>query len=131
MQILVDSPVWVDYFCGRATPEAGALDRLLGASPLLIGDFILEEVLAGLPDEHHRRQAREALLKFWRIEMGGFDLAVQSAVHYHTLKARGIGVHAADCRIATFCIARGFALLGNRDRFAPFERHLGLTVVRA
>jgi predicted nucleic acid-binding protein len=92
---------------------------------------VLNEVLHALPDELHRKQAREALGRFWMIEIGGFDLAGKTAVNYHTLRARGIPVTTAECRIATFCIDRGFALLHSSAGYEPFEKHLGLIVARA
>ncbi|HEV7505326.1 MAG TPA: PIN domain-containing protein [Thermoanaerobaculia bacterium] len=131
MQVLVDSSVWIDFFTGAATPEADHLDSLLGRSPLLVADTVLTEVLHGLPDEAHRKQAREALAKLWLIEIGGFGLAEKAAVNFHTLRARGLPVRTAECRIATFCIEQGFALLHSAPGYEPFERHLGLTVARA
>ncbi len=71
---------------------------------------------------------QEALLKFWLVETGGFDVAVQSAVSYHTLKARGIPVRTAECRLAAFCILNGFALLHSSPGFEAFEKHFGLQV---
>jgi predicted nucleic acid-binding protein len=130
VQILVDASVWLDYFQGKPTPETDRLDTLLGRSPLLVADVVLAEVLQALPDELHRKQAREALVKFWQIDTGGFDLAEKTIVNYHTLKARGIDVDPAQCRIATFCIDQGFALLHSSGGYEPFERHLGLRVVR-
>jgi predicted nucleic acid-binding protein len=131
VQVLVDSSVWIDFFTGAATPEADHLDSLLGRSPLLVADTVLTEVLHGLPDEAHRKQAREALAKLWLIEIGGFGLAEKAAVNFHTLRARGLPVRTAECRIATFCIEQGFALLHSAPGYEPFERHLGLTVARA
>jgi predicted nucleic acid-binding protein len=130
VQILVDSSAWIDYFTGVATPETDHLHALLGRSPLLVADQVLTEVLHGLPDELHRKQAREALGRFWRINMGGFDLAEKSSVNYHTLKARGLPVRTAECRIATFCLDQGFALLHTAPGYEPFEKYLGLTVAR-
>jgi predicted nucleic acid-binding protein len=130
VQVLVDSSVWLDYFAGATTPETDYLDSLLGRSPLVVADLVLTEVLHGLPDEAHRKQAREALGKLWLIEIGGFGLAERAAVNYHTLRARGIPVRTAECRIATFCVDQGFALLHSSPGYEPFERHLGLTVAR-
>src|SRR3954470_8667052 len=90
VQVLVDSSVWLDYFTGAATPESDRLDSLIGRSPLVVADVVMMEVLHALPDELHRKQAREALGKFWQVELAGFDLAEKSAVHFHTLRARGI-----------------------------------------
>ena len=131
MQVLVDSSVWIDYFTGAATPEADKLDSLLGRSPLVVADVVMMEVLHGLPDELHRRQAREALGKFWRVDLAGFELAEKSAVNFHTLRARGIPVRTAECHIATFCLVYSFALLHSAPKYyEPFEKHLGLTVAR-
>lgn len=131
MQVLVDSSVWIDYFTGAPSSAADHLDSLLGQSPLVVADVVLTEVLHGLPDEVHRRQAREALLKFWLVELRGFDLALKCSVNYHTLRARGIPVRTAECRIATFCIDQGFELLHSAPGYEPFEKHLGLRVARA
>lgn len=90
----------------------------------------MTEVLHGLPDELHRKQAWEALGRFWRVEMAGFDLAEKSAVNYHTLRNRGLPVRTAECRLATFCLDQGFALLHNSPGYEPFEKYLGLTVAR-
>jgi predicted nucleic acid-binding protein len=130
VQVLVDSSVWIEYFTGAASPQADLLDSMLGREALVVADVVLTEVLHGLPDEVHRRQAQEALLKFWLVETGGFDVAAQSAVNYHTLKARGVPVRTAECRLATFCIERGFALLHSSPGYEPFEKFLGLRVAR-
>jgi predicted nucleic acid-binding protein len=130
VQILVDSSVWIDYFTGRATPEADHLDSLIGRSPLLVADVVIEEVLHGLRDETHRRQAWDALTKFWLIEVRGVNLAWRSAVNYQTLRARNLPVRPAECRLATFCISEGFSLLHSSPGYEPFEKHLGLTVAR-
>jgi predicted nucleic acid-binding protein len=130
VQVLVDASAWLAYFTGAAVPETDHLHVLLGRSPLLVTDVVLNEVLHGLPDELHRRQAREALGRLWRLEMCGFDLAEKTAVNYHTLRARGIAVTTAEARIATFCLDQGFALLHASPGYEPFERHLGLVVAR-
>ncbi len=130
MQVLVDTSAWLDYFTGRPTPAADHLHALLGQSPLLVADVVLMEVLLALPDEIHRRQAKEALAKFWLIEVSGFDLAEKTVVNYHTLRARGLAVNPAECRLATFCIDQGFALLHSSEGYDPFEKHLGLRVAR-
>lgn len=129
MQILVDASVWIDYFTGEATPQTDLLDRLLGREALAVADLTIMEVLCGIPDEHHRKQAAEALRKFWMVEIHGLDLAEQCAVHYNTLRARSIEVGDIECWIATWCLQNGFALLHDNPGFEPFEQ-LGLTVAR-
>lgn len=130
MQILVDSSVWLDYFRGVRSPQTDALDRLLGQAPLLVADLTFEEVLHGLPDERHRRLAADALRKFWIVEIHGFALAEASAAHGHALRARGLDPDPAACRIATYCIENGFALLHDDEEYGPFEEHLGLRLAQ-
>lgn len=129
MQILVDASVWISYFTGGSSPMAERLHKLLGREALAVADLTLSEVLCGIPDEHHRKQAAEALRKFWLVEIHGFTHAEQCAVHHHTLQARGIEVTPTECQIATWCIQNHFALLHDSPGFDPFEQHLGLRVV--
>jgi hypothetical protein len=39
-------------------------------------------------------------------------------------------VRTAECRLATFCLDQGFALLHASPGYEPFEKYLGLTVAR-
>jgi len=130
VQILVDSSVWIDYFTGAATPETDYLDSLIGDFPLVVADVVMERVLSGLRDEAQRRQAWDALTSFWLVEVRGVHLAWWSAVNYQKLRARRIKVRREECRLATFCITEGFALLHCSRGYKPFEKHLGLTVAR-
>jgi hypothetical protein len=96
----------------------------------VVADVAMAEVLHGLPDEVHRRQAWDALIKFWLVEIGGVNLAWFAASNYHTLKARGISVRMDQCRLATYCIDQRLALLHSSPGYEPFEKYLGLTVAR-
>jgi len=131
VQVLVDAPVWLDYFAGVHTKETDLLDRLLGRSALAVADLSLAEVLYAMREERHRRAAEAALRKFWQVDLGGFDLAVKSAIHYNSLVARGIDVHGVDCLLATYCLEHGMALLTDPATAEPFVRHLGLRVPSA
>lgn len=128
MQVLVDAPVWLDYFAGVHTKETDLLDRLLGRSAIAVADLSLAEVLYAMREERHRRAAEAALRKLWQVELGGFDLAVKSAIHYNSLAAKGIEVHGLDCLLATYCLEHGMALLTDPATAEPFVRHLGLRV---
>jgi predicted nucleic acid-binding protein len=128
VQVLVDAPVWLDYFAGVGTKETDLLDRLLGRSALAVADLSLAEVLYAMREERHRRAAEAALRKFWQVDLGGFDLAVKSAIHYNSLLAKGIEVHGVDCLLATYCLEHGMALLTDPATAEPFVKHLGLRV---
>ncbi|HVG07671.1 MAG TPA: PIN domain-containing protein [Thermoanaerobaculia bacterium] len=126
MQVLVDAPVWIDYFTGVSTPETDLLDGLIGTAALVVADLTIAEVLYGLPDERNRRLAEDALRKFWLVRVGGVELSVKSAVSYHTLRARGVETDPLTCLIATYCLENGLALLAREETAEPFVRHLGL-----
>lgn len=128
MQVLVDAPVWIDYFTGVANPETDLLDQMIGKEALVVSDLTIAEVLYGLPDEQHRRTAEEALLKFWVLKIGGIDLASRSAVIYHTLRTRGIETHPQACFIAAYCLDFEYSLLTDPAIAEPFVRHFGLAV---
>ena len=128
---LVDTSVWIDYFNERPTPEANLLDRLLVTERLLIGDLILAEVLQGFRAETDFNRARTLLGAFEFQPLVGRDIAITAAQNYRTLRAKGVTVRKTiDAMIATFCIQHGHALLHSDRDFDPFERHLGLRVVR-
>jgi predicted nucleic acid-binding protein len=128
--ILVDSSVWIDYFNGRRTAQTDTLERFARAR-LLTGDLIMAEVLQGFAAEadFHFAQRIFAALEF--RPMVGREIALAAAENYRALRARGVTVRGTiDTLIATFCIAEGHELLHCDRDFDPFERHLGLRVVK-
>ena len=129
--IVVDSSVWIDYFNGRPTAEADALGRL-PTPQLVIGDLIMAEVLQGLASESDFRGVEGIFAAFEFRRMGGRAIAIAAARNHRALRARGVTPRSTiDTIIATFCIAEGHNLLHCDRDFAPFERHLGLRVLKA
>jgi predicted nucleic acid-binding protein len=39
--IVVDTSVWIDFFNGRPTPQADALNDLLGERQIIVGDLMM------------------------------------------------------------------------------------------
>lgn len=125
--ILVDSSVWIDYFRGTLTVQTERLDALLGSEPLAVGDLILTEVLQGFDSERDFKQARKLLTSLEVVEIGGWEIAIQSARHIRTLRRLGVTVRKTiDTLIATFCIEKDDALLYSDRDFEPFVEHLGM-----
>ena len=125
--ILVDSSVWIDYFRGALTPETDRLHGLLGSEELLTGDLILTEVLQGFDSDRDFNQARRLLLNLKVIDIGGYEVAIQAALNYRTLRALGITVRKTiDTIIATRCILESHKLLFSDRDYEPFVRCLGL-----
>ena len=128
--ILVDSSVWIDYFNGAETPCVAKLDELLGRQPLAIGDLILTEVLQGFRNERDFETARRLLTSLTIIELGGTEVAIQSARNFRALRKRGVTIRKTiDTVIATLCIEDGYELLHDDRDFDPFVEHLGLRSV--
>jgi predicted nucleic acid-binding protein len=128
--VIVDTTVWIDYLRGSENPETLWLDQELTHQRLGLTDLIFCEVLQGVRDPALFEQVRDELLTFHLFETGGKNLAVESAINYRKLRAKGYTVRRTiDCLIGTFCLHAGHELL-HRDRdFDSFEKALGLRVV--
>ena len=130
--IVVDASVWVDYFNGRPTPEADALDRLLQRELLVVGDITITEVLQGFRDEKSFRQARNLMEIMEMREMWGRAIAIEGARNFRRLRKIGVTVRKTiDVVIATFCLENGHTLLHADRDFDPIEKHLGLRVFKS
>ena len=125
--ILVDSSVWIDYFRGTMTPQTDRLEALLGSEPAATGDLMLTEVLQGFGSDRDFNQAKKLLTSLVVIDIGGRDIAIQTARNFRALRALGITVRKTiDTVIATRCIESGHTLLYSERDFDPFVLHLGL-----
>jgi predicted nucleic acid-binding protein len=130
LPILVDSSVWIDFFCGIRNRQSDYLNSKLGEAEFVIGDLILTEVLQGFRTERDFRDARKALSSFEVHRIVGERNAIQSAIHYRYLRDHGYTISKTiDCWIASFCLANDFQLLHSDTDFDPFERLLGLRVI--
>jgi predicted nucleic acid-binding protein len=129
--IVVDSSVWIDYFNGRPTPEADTLYQIPKAV-LVIGDLIMTEVLQGFASESDFQGVAGTFAALQFRAMGGHEIAIAAARNHRALRSRGVTPRGTiDTIIATFCIAEGHDLLHCDRDFDPFERHLGLRVLKA
>jgi predicted nucleic acid-binding protein len=127
--IVVDTSVWIDFFDGRPTPEADALNELLGEWPIIVGDLTMVEVLAGFRTDSDFARAQSLLETCEVRPMVGKAVAIEAAGNYRLLRKRGITVRKTiDVLIGTFCILNGLALLHADRDFDALEEHLGLVV---
>jgi len=128
--ILVDSSVWISYFNGRITWQTEMLDQMLQQIPVYTGDLILTEVLQGFRKDSEFKKAREALSILPCKQLGGYDIAIQSAKNYRTLRKKGITVRKTiDIIIGTFCIVENIPLLHDDRDFDPMTEHLSLKTI--
>jgi predicted nucleic acid-binding protein len=129
--VIVDTTVWIDYLGGILNAETLWLYHEMPLQRLGLTDMILCEVLQGIRESREFQQIRDQLLTFEIFPTGGAENAIAAAANYRTLRQRGYTIRKTmDCWIATFCLLTGNQLL-HRDRdFDPFEKVLGLQVVR-
>ncbi len=127
--ILVDSSVWIDYFNGNPTWQTNLLDNYLSHTPIIMGDLILTEVLQGFKADRDFETAKSFLQTLPFRQMGGYNIAIQSAEIYRKLRKTGITVRKTiDVIIATFCIVEGLTLLHDDRDFDPIELNFPLKI---
>jgi predicted nucleic acid-binding protein len=125
--ILVDSSVWIDYFNGVSTWQTDLLDISLSKTPVILGDLILTEVLQGFRYDKDYETAKDLLSALPFRQIGGYNVAVQSAQNYRRLRKAGVTVRKTiDIIIATFCIIEGLILLHDDRDFDPMVSHFSL-----
>ena len=128
--IFVDSSVLIDYFNGKDNWQVEKLDEILGKEIVVIGDYILVEVLQGFRKDKNYETAKEVLSAFPCLNMLGEEMALKSADNYRKLRKKGITIRkTVDLIISTFCIENDLELLHNDKDFFPFEKNLGLKSV--
>ena len=125
--ILVDSSVWIDYFNGKRSWQTDLLDHMFSNVPIIMGDLILTEVLQGFKSDKDYKTAKNYLDKLPFRQMGGYNVAIQSAQNYRQLRKAGVTVRKTiDIIIATFCIIEGLTLLHDDRDFDPIASHFPL-----
>lgn len=128
--ILVDSSVLIDYFNGVKNLQTDKLHDLLGREVVVIGDYILVEVLQGFQRNKDYNEAKSVLKVFPCLELCGIEIAEKSAENFRNLRKKGITIRKTiDVIIATFCIENKVSLLHKDNDFLPFQKHLGLKSV--
>ena len=128
--ILVDSSVWIDYFNGNNSWQTDLLDNVLSKVPIIIGDLIFTEVLQGFKSNKDYESAKAYLGDLPFRQMGGYNVAVQSAQNYRRLRKAGITVRKTiDVIIATFCIIEELTLLHDDRDFNPIVSYFPLKVL--
>jgi len=129
--IFLDSTVLIDYFNGTTNWQVEVLESILGKEIVVIGDYVLTEVLQGFRSDKEFQKAKTIMQAFPCFTIGGKEIAIQSAKNFRYLKKKGITVRKTiDVLIATFCIENKLTLLHNDRDFDPFVKYLKLRVYK-
>lgn len=129
--IFVDSTVIIDYLNGIDNWQVEKLDSILGKEVVVIGDFILTEVLQGFKSDNDYQKAKLILNEFPILNILGEEIAIKSADNFRFLRKNGITIRKTiDVIIATFCIENNLELLHNDRDFEPFVEFLNLKTVK-
>jgi len=128
--ILPDTTVWVDYFNGIKNWQSQYLDSFLQNEPVLIGDLIFAEILQGFRHDKDFQLAKNSLDLLPFVNIGGYEVVLQSASNYRLLRKRGVTVRKTiDVIIATYCIFHEHHLLHNDHDFEVIETHFPLKII--
>ena len=128
--VLIDSSVWINYFNGIITWQTEILDQMLQQIPVYTGDLILTEVLQGFRRDTDYQKAKEIMSILPCKNLGGYDIAIQSAKNYRKLRKKGITVRkTVDLIIGSFCINENIPLLHDDKDFDPMAQYLGLKTI--
>ena len=125
--VLVDTGVWVDFFNGKVTDKTEKLDHYLSSTVIVVGDWILAEVLQGFRNGKDYRIAKSLLIELELVQLCNSGLAIKSAQYYRGLRKQGITIRKTiDCLIATYCVETKTPLLFSDRDFNPWVAHLQL-----
>ena len=128
--ILVDTSVWVDYLNGSNEPHVNTLDLLLDLDIIVMADLIYMEILQGISNRDQFNKTKKILDKLNRVSLGGFDLALKSAINFNYLRSNGITIRKSiDVLIGTYCHETGCKLLHNDKDFSNFNRLIKINII--
>ena len=124
MSVLVDSSVWIDYFCG--TGSASELDFLIDENLVVVNDLILAELLPAL----HLRRQRKLINLLKEIARSPIHVDWDDIVQMQiTCLRNGINkVGIADLIIAQHAMQNGLELFSHDKHFAQLSRHVPLAL---
>lgn len=133
MIILVDTSVWIDFFAGKDNSKTLLLRKFLQdeITTVALTDLILCEILQGIKSPSQEARTRQRLLALPVLPTGGAELAIKAAANYRRLRNQGITIrNTIDCWLATFAIENDYYFMHKDKDFEPFEKYLGLKVVK-
>ena len=123
--ILVDSSVWIDFFCPSPGRGGAELRRMIEESePFALTGIVVAEVLQDLTRD---AGAIERFLAQWDIlEPRGFDTYRSAAAIYRAGRGKGITSSTIDVFIAATALEHGASVFTLDQDFVRIARMTGL-----
>jgi len=116
-RILPDTCAWIDFFRGKQTPLAQALEKSLFSSEVLTCGVVLFELLQGIKSPREEEQVQNALLALPHLEMNR-DLWIEAGKLSSLLRTKGQILPFSDFIIAAIALEHDCAVL-------TIDRHFG------
>ena len=129
--VLVDTTVWIDFFCGRPLAHVKAFENLLAQRrDICICGIILTEVLQGIRKDSEFIKTKYLFNSLIFLPMN-YSTFIKSAEIYRFLRQKGITIRKpVDCMIASVALENDIPLLDNDRDFEPIEQYLGMNRVK-
>jgi hypothetical protein len=125
--IVVDSEVWIDYFCGQSNHATEYLHDVLGRQLVSTTDWSLAKVLHHFVGTTALCTIQDLLSAIPVLSMSHETLIRKASMHAQWLAEQGLYLHTMqDHVLATFCIEHQYSLLVLDQRFQPYVEHFGL-----
>jgi len=129
---IIDTSVWIDYFNNVINDKTNAADRLLENRNVIILPVILQEILQGIKDRETFDSIKGLLLSLEFLHHDAIETAIDAALLYRFLKAKGITVRKPnDCLLAVICINNNIAILHNDKDFNNIAKHTSLKIYKS
>ena len=129
--ILVDTTVWVDFFCEkRKSAQADVLQQLIEEeNNICICPIIYQEVLQGVKDDKTFTEIKNILKNVTMINTPIMTVADHAIDLYRDLRKKGITIRKPyDCLIASYAILEDVFLLHNDSDFTQMVSNSKLKV---
>ena len=131
LKILVDTPVWIDFFSGCKSVHAELLsDYIRQAEEIATCGLIMTELFQGLSDTQAMRKLIPYFLEMIYLAPRVPETYLEAANLFRQLRKRKIRVRTVvDCIIACIAVENDFTIL-SKDRDFALIRDSGLCSVR-
>lgn len=124
-RLLPDTCAWIEFFRGRQTPLANALEESLLRSEVVTCGVVLLELLQGIKSSSEEKLVQNALLALPHLETTR-DLWLKAGRLSSLLRSKGQILPLSDIIIAAIALEHGCAVLTIDRHFEAIE---GLTVL--